>query len=143
MGTVNPARLVLLAALLLPAGGCTSRPTALNPVRGRVFYRGTILTRGTVVFTPDASRGNRGELARAAIQPDGTYSLRSTAGYGASAGWYRVTVMAFDLPARPEEGQHFAVPHSLVPEKYRDPELAGLGRQVQDGQSNDIDLYLD
>ena len=134
---------VLLGTLLITAAGCGSGKPALTSVHGKVTYKGTSLSCGTIVFTPDASRGHRGSLARSEIRPDGTYNLRTEAGYGAIPGWYRVTVMAVEMPGSPASGQPYPVPRSLLPEKYRDPELAGLIREVKAGNDNVIDFSLD
>jgi hypothetical protein len=133
----------LAAGLLLLALGCGSGKPSLNAVHGKVYYQGSPLSCGTIVFTPDASRGNQGALARSEIQSDGSYSLRTDVGYGVPPGWYRVTVMAVEVPGTPEPGQRFALPRTLLPEKYRDPELAGLVHEVKDGRANCIDLHLE
>jgi hypothetical protein len=138
------ARPVLFAAgLLFLVLGCGSGKSTLNPVHGKVYYKGSTLAHGTIVFTPDASRGNHGTLARSEIQSDGSYSLRTEVGYGVAPGWYRVTVMAVEMPEQPDPGQRYALPRSLLPEKYRDPELAGLVREVKNGRANDIDFNLE
>jgi hypothetical protein len=47
------------------------------------------------------------------------------------------------MPGAPALGQRLVVPRTLLPEKYRDPELAGLVREVKAGQENVINLALD
>ena len=66
-------------------------------------------------------------------------SWRGTALPGIPPGWYRITVMAL---ANPEAGQAFAIPRSLLPDHYRDPESSDLSREVLPGQDNDIELDL-
>src|SRR5215471_16063256 len=90
------ARLALVAALLSGAAGCGRDDPVLAAVRGRVFYKGVALTRGSIVFTPDADRGATGPLARADIQRDGTYALTVDGLPGATPGWYRVSIVALD-----------------------------------------------
>jgi hypothetical protein len=129
--------------LLLAAAGCRSGSAPLAAVRGKVSYHGVPLTAGTIVFTPDAARGCRGELAIAAIQPDGSYTLKSGESYGAAPGWHRVTVCSLlpslgDLPGRPAPP-----PLSLLPSRYCDPQLSGLSCEVKAGQANGIDFQLD
>jgi hypothetical protein len=145
--SMRTARLICPAAvagvLVVLAAGCGSGTDVHDPVHGKVYYKGAALSSGTIVFTPDPSRGNRGPLARSDIQPDGSYRLRTEAGDGAGPGWYRITVMSVELPARRAAGQPYAVPRSLLPEKYRDPELAGLVQEVKSGRENRIDLHLD
>jgi hypothetical protein len=136
-------RAAVAVALVTLAAGCGRGRPALNPVHGKVYYQGKALGSGTIVFTPDASRGGNGALARSEVQADGSYSLRTDQAYGAAPGWYRVTVMAVKAPGKPAPGQRYAVPQSLLPERYRDPELADLVREVKDGRENDIDFHLD
>ena len=129
--------------LLLLALGCDAGGGRLAPVRGRVTYKGLPLHTGTIVFTPDAFRGNSGPLARAEIEPDGTYVLATRDNPGAAAGWHRVTVVAVEAaPGRSLAGP-FAVPHSLLPDRYRDPELSGLACEVKPGRENRFDFDLD
>jgi hypothetical protein len=110
-------------------------------VQGTVFFRGAPLSQGTIVFTPDASRGSSGPLARSEIFANGSYDLRTGDKPGALVGWYRVTVVAVENPVTLAVGG-FAVPRSLVPEKYRDPELSGLECEVRAGQANRVNFNL-
>jgi hypothetical protein len=130
----------LAAAVLLFLGvpGCGTRPDNLPAVRGRVFYNRLPLTGGTVVFTPDPDRGGSGPLAHADIQPDGSYVLKTEDRPGAAPGWYRITIAALQ-PGPPSSGP----PRSLLPPRYRDPDLSGLSCQVQDGQENTCDFNLE
>jgi hypothetical protein len=123
--------------------GCGSKGDPVTPVRGTVAYRGSPLRGGTIVFTPDASKGTRGPLALGEIQPDGTYVLKTGESPGAVAGWHRITVVAVQAASAPQPGQRFAIPQSLVPERYRDPELCGLSREVKAGEGNVLDFDLD
>jgi hypothetical protein len=133
--------LLILAPLCL--AGCGSGKDQVVSVRGVVSYRGLPLHSGVIVFTPDVSRGTRGGLARAEIQADGTYVLHTGDATGAVAGWHRITVLALQGPAPPLVGQRFASPQSLLPERYRDPDLSGLTREVKATQPNVIDIDLD
>jgi hypothetical protein len=144
MPTVSPNRLVLLlAGLLLLTGGCGSGSKTLTPVHGKVTYRGAPVEAGTIVFTPDTLRGTRGTLAFGAIEPDGSYSLRTEDGSGAAPGWHRVTIVAVQAPSQVPPGQRFARPVSLLPHKYRDPDLSGLACEVKAGQVNALDFHLE
>lgn len=136
MRTLSFVVRALAAALLVGAAGCGVDGTALTPVRGKVYYRGVPLSRGTVVFIPDENRGNRGPLARAEIQPDGSYVLRSGEEAGAVPGWHRVTVVAVD------DGSYATGPRPLLPSKYSDPGQSELSCQVEAGKENGIDLRL-
>jgi hypothetical protein len=124
----------LMLALLVPAAGCQRSPV-LRPVSGKVSYRGTALTGGVVVFTPDTTRGESGPIALGMIREDGSYVLNTGDAAGAGPGWYRITVAPFTTPAPPR------LP--MLPDKYRDPELSMLRCQVKADQPNTIDLNLD
>jgi hypothetical protein len=149
MGNTHMMRYTLryccLAAALTPISlsGCDSSGGKLTPVRGTVVYQGTHLSTGTIVFTPDEIRGTTGPLARAEIRPDGTYHLSTDNDSGARPGWYRVTIMAIDGPATSSGAGEFAAPRSLLPDKYRDPELSGLSCRVNADQENVIDFKLE
>jgi len=135
-------RTLVAAALVLLSAGCGSGKPPFQLVHGTVTYQERPLACGTIVFTPDASRGHAGPIASSEIKSDGSYSLKTDGKSGAAPGWYRVTVLAVEMPAQPDAGDRFAVPHSLLPEKYRDPELAELAREVTAGKENRIDFRL-
>jgi hypothetical protein len=133
----------LALALWLLGVGCQGS-AVLTPVRGKVTYRGVALKSGIVVFTPDATRGERGPIARGTIQEDGTYVLMTVDAPGAGPGWYRITVAGSTAaaaktlaPAPP------TAPLPVLPDKYRDPEFSLLRCQVKADQTNTIDLVLD
>ncbi|HMC63391.1 MAG TPA: hypothetical protein VKI65_00475 [Gemmataceae bacterium] len=127
--------------LLFAAPGCGDADVArLAVVRGRVTYQGKTLTSGTIVFAPDALRGNNGPLATAAIQPDGSFDLHTGEALGAMPGWHRVTVVALEAGTG---GQALAVPRSLLPDKYSDPDLSGLTCEVKPAQENSVAFDLD
>ncbi len=131
------------AALLLLGAGCSSPDTPeLAPVRGKVSYHGKPLPTGTIVFAPDSQRGNAGPLARAVIQADGSYQLKSGTLAGAVPGWHRVTVAAIVETPQPT-GTSLVNPRTLLPERYRDPELSGLSCEVHVGKENTINFNLD
>jgi hypothetical protein len=139
----RPRRILVAATFLLLSAGCGSGTGSFQPVHGTVSYQNKPLTCGTIVFTPDASRGHAGPIAWSAIKSDGSYSLRTEKSMGASPGWYRVTVSAVEMAAQPEAGERYAVPHSLVPERYRDPDLGDLVREVVPGRASVINLNLE
>jgi hypothetical protein len=132
----------LAAAMLLLLPGCWQAKPTLAPVRGKISYRGMTLQNGTIVFIPDASRGTTGPLSQAVIQTDGSYTLRTELGFGAVPGWHRVTVAAVYSPLTPRAGEAFAAPLSLVPDRYRDPDLSKLVCEVKADQSNVFDFNL-
>jgi hypothetical protein len=129
--------------LLLQAAGCGHDDPALAPVRGRVFYRGALLTHGSIVFTPDADRGGQGPLARGDIRADGTFTLTADGHPGAPPGWHRVSVVSVEAPLTKPTGTEFADVRSLLPRKYAAPDLSGLDAQVKSGEDNVIDFHLE
>jgi hypothetical protein len=144
MLSVRSAWQTLAAGLLLTLpSGCDPGTASLATVRGKVSYKGVPLRTGTIVFTPDALRGTTGSMARSEIRPDGTYALQTNGSHGAAVGWHRVTVMALESGSAPGPNGDFITPRSLLPEKYRDPELSGLSCKVRAGEENCIDFDLD
>ncbi len=79
--------------LALVAGGCGRGPKLVT-VRGRVLYAdGSPVTAASVCFTPDAAKGNTGQLATGLLELDGSFVLRTYPhGDGAMLGPYKVTV---------------------------------------------------
>ena len=117
--SVHQARLFVgTLLLLLFSVGCQRGPAALLTVSGKVAYKGVPIPGGTIVFTPDAGRGEAGPIAYGIIKSDGTYQLTTGEAGGAAPGWYRVTVASLAADAQPHRNQRFAVPPSLLPEKY-------------------------
>jgi hypothetical protein len=135
---------LFLATLLV--AGCDSEPTLIS-VRGKVSYREQPLPRGTILLTPDASRGCSGAQASAEIQADGSYTLythRDThTALGVAPGWYRVTILAVEAPLGGQSTSRFVAPRSLLPEKYRDPDQSGLSCEVKPGKDNVINFNLE
>jgi hypothetical protein len=143
MRSLGAAWQTLAAGLVLVLlCGCDPGRESLTVVRGKVSYKGVPLRTGTIVFTPDALRGTRGSMARSEIRSDGSYVLETHELRGAAAGWHRVTIMALDSGSAPGPNGDSTMPRSLLPEKYRDPELSGLSCQVRAGQDNRIDFHL-
>ncbi|HEV3202852.1 MAG TPA: hypothetical protein VGY77_00645 [Gemmataceae bacterium] len=137
----SPYYTLLLFFLTILVLGCDSDSEERVSVRGKISYRGVPLFTGVVVFTPDTNRGSSGLQARAEVQPDGTYSLKTGDHQGVCAGWYRVTVISLEAPA-PIPRQNFSIPRSLIPEKYRDSD-SGLACEVKAGKENEINFNLD
>jgi hypothetical protein len=143
MGKLRAIYSAYLALFLcLCALGCDSGFAVPCPVFGKASYKGIPLHTGSVVFIPDESRGGSGPIARADIQIDGSYLLQTGESAGAAPGWYRVTIAALDTRFEDSGTDGFAIPVSLIPEKYRDPTLSGLVCEVKVGQENRIDFDL-
>src|SRR4051812_27788829 len=143
---MHAARMLGLCATALTVlallAGC-QRPTTLTAVTGKVSYQGALLRNGLIVFTPDAGRGESGPIALGAIGEDGTYTLRTEDGAGASAGWYRVTVASFKALPKDAAPDRFEPPPTLLPDKYRDPQKSLLTCEVKPDRANTIDFNLD
>ncbi len=134
-------RTVLAIIGLFFFASCEGGTASLAPVSGRVSYQNQPLPRGTIVFVPDADRGNNGPLAQGTIQAGGSYTVQTEGKPGAAPGWYRVTVIAVEAPAGYSAARSSA-PRSLVPERYRDPQLSDLTCEVKAGQENGINFNL-
>lgn len=124
------------------AWGCGKASLPLTPVTGKVSYKGFVLQSGTIVFAPDAKKGEHGPIAHGKIREDGTYTLYTGEAYGATPGLYKVTILSL-VPGAGLPGDPYATPQSVVPEKYRDPELSLLACEVKPHKSNQIDFNLD
>jgi len=126
----NLGRVGLWGVALVVLAGCGSEPAKPEPVQGRVFFHDEPLRGGTIVFTPDAERGNHGPLATGEIQSDGRYTLHTSDEAGAIVGWHRVTIAA-GPDCQP------------LPRRYSDPKLSDQSREVKAGQANAFDFHLD
>jgi hypothetical protein len=130
-----------LLPLLVLAAGCGGSAGQFVPVAGKVTFRGKPLAAGTIVFAPDPDRGTTAIPVCAEIQSDGMYRLKPSDAPGIAPGWYRVTVAAVEIV--PAQGTSPAVPRSLLPDRYRDPELSGLICEVKPGRENSINFNLE
>jgi hypothetical protein len=135
-------RLVVAVGLLFLAG-CGSSTPPLAPVSGTVAYRGQPLPGGIVVFSPDPAKGSSGPLATARIDSEGRFTLKTGDTPGAVAGWHRITVVCVNEHDPGIQGQKFAMPPSLIPERYRCADLSGLSREVRMDDKNEFHLNLD
>jgi hypothetical protein len=140
--TQGLGKVPLFAALAFSFAGCEGQAPQFTPVMGKVSYRGISLPVGTIVFAPDSDRGNNGPMAKGSIQPDGKYMLKTGETPGAMPGWYRVTIIAVEEARFPAGSNSLTVPRSLVPEKYRDPQLSDLTCEVKPGQDNEVSFDL-
>lgn len=142
--TIRSACQALVVGIMLGVpSGCEPGTESRALVRGRVSYKGVLVRTGTIVFTPDTLRGTSGPLARSEIQADGSYALQTEGKAGAIVGWHRVTVMAVETNPVNSPSGDVNMPRSLLPDKYRDPELSGLSCEIRSGQENCLDFDLD
>ena len=119
-----------LILLTVAAVGCRRAPPEGVPVAGRVTCSGYPVAGGTVVFTPDASRGQQGKSFSARINDDGTYKLHDGSDERVPPGIYRITVAG---PYPPTFGPRIA-------ERYRDPDSSGLFVEVKPGLEYNLQL---
>ena len=119
---------VLIASVI----GCDKGVSGLGklvPVRGKVLLGDKPLTTGVVVFRPDAPKGNTSKHEpRGQIDADGNYKLMTDQKEGAAPGWYKVGIIAARQPTDPK--RPYALPRSLIPLIYNDPEKSGLALEV-------------
>lgn len=133
--------------MVLAVAGCEYRSLpATAPVQGLVTLDEVPLTKGTVHFYPDRSRGTVGRMAVGVIGSDGRYTLTSfVAGDGAILGHHVVAVICETDPPSMEEAA--ASPNvtirSLIPRAYNQPASSGLTAEVRPGVKNQCDLQLD
>lgn len=127
------------AGLSLLAGCGPRRPLA--PITGQVLYDGKPLEFGTVSFQPEY-----GQPATAAIQPDGTFTLRTVGeGRGAVVGFNRVRVACYEAQnphASPEQRGEGGLGRLLIPRRYTAYETSGLTVEVSPGHNEPILIEL-
>jgi hypothetical protein len=126
----NVARIGLWGLLFAGLTGCNTEAAKREAVQGCVYFHNEPLHGGTIVFTPDAERGNDGPMATGEIQSDGRYTLQTGAEPGAVASWHRVTIAA-------------GPDCQSLPRKYSDPKLSDQNREVKPGQPNSFDFHLE
>ncbi len=114
-----------LGVLLLT--GCQPKSGTPAPVSGKVYFKNVPLQGGVIVFTPDATRGESGPIASSEIRPDGSYALQTAGTGGAMPGFYRVTIASLSNAYSSLD----TPPQSLIPERYRDPQLSQLQVEVK------------
>lgn len=128
-----------MAAMVLSGGCSESEPTA--PFSGTVTYKGQPLEFGSVTFQPKAG----GSLARAQIQPDGTFELMTDGRRGAPIGEnsVRVTCFANQKPgATADTAGEGSLGKSLIPERYSRFTTSGLTVEVKSGENPPYEIQL-
>jgi hypothetical protein len=129
---------VLAVVLFLPAVvGCSNSLEAT--VSGTVTLDSKPIGPGVVTFAPMAGGSNP---AVGAIQPNGSYFLKTSRTVGLIAGNYRVAVTVHEQPANAKPGERIMTPSKLLtPQKYANVETSELEFEVQHGK-NSIDIPL-
>jgi hypothetical protein len=125
-----------LVALVL-AAGCSGSDFE-SRVSGRVTLDGNPIGPGFLVFVPVAGDTNP---ANGAIQPDGSYELKTANTTGLHAGKHKVSVTILDQPDVPPGERSFIVAKSKIPTKYNDINTSNLEFDVESG-GNTIDIPL-
>lgn len=108
-------------------------------VSGVVTLDANKVTRGTVSFNPV----ERGPVAYARINEDGTYTVQTGRAKGLPSGDYQVTVIANEPPAAKQTASGGPPPDGkpITPLWYRSQETSGLRFTVTPGR-NEINLEL-
>ncbi len=101
---------LLVIGLITTSLGCgrTERVTK-HPIMGTVTHGGDSVPSGSLRFTPDAEKGNRGPATTITIA-DGKY--QSLAEYGVIGGPYLVEIIGFEALTN-EQAAAFATPKPL------------------------------
>jgi hypothetical protein len=138
----------VIGCTLLLASGC-GQPGEDGPgfpVAGRVIVDGEPLTSGSVLYIPDAQRGNHSSIRLAGpIDEKGKYTLTAEGKRNCPPGYYIVVVQAFE--PRPTEAKGNRSMHirgrSLVNPNYGAPATSDLRVEVKsDAGPEDYDLRL-
>jgi hypothetical protein len=136
-------------SLLLVAGcGDDSGVGKTYLVRGKVTLDGQplVAANATVLFMPDASRGNTSPFEPAGnVDDDGNYTLLTKGKSGAPPGWYKVIVTALnEAPQHPKGSvRKRPVAHSLLSAKYGQAKTTDLSVEVVPNPAGDAyDLKL-
>lgn len=130
--------------------GCNKKSDGLEklqPVKGKIVFSGKAISAGnarTVILKPDASQGNDSQHEpRGEIDKDGNFEIFTANRRGAPPGHYKVAVKIMESPL-PNSADMYAVPKSLIDEKYGDPEQSGLAINVVEKPADGAyDLKID
>jgi len=97
-------------------------------VSGKATVEGKPLAYGSLLFTPDASKGNKTEAEPAGkIESNGKYQMFTNRKEGVPPGWYKVMVIATD-PFDPDNPYKSLKP--LIDPKYNSPSTTDLSIEV-------------
>jgi len=123
------------------ATGCAKKDPNLAQVEGNVMVGDKPLTSGTVIFYPDATKGNDSkDEPRGAIDANGRYHLQNGIKQGITPGWYKVAVTA----AKQLDPNNPYFTDWLIPTRYIDPKTSKLRYEVvKDPAPGQYDIKLD
>lgn len=132
--------LTVFVGSLVSFSGCRQNPKNLSKVYGVVRVDGKPLTKGTVMFVPDAGRSATGT-----IQSDGTFTMQTFGDSdGALVGKHKVAVIAYEADKynRPAYEAPNQKSEPLVPQHYMSPGTSGLTFEVEAGKANNAEFDL-
>lgn len=113
--------------------GCSSsdgKGPKLAQVTGRVIFKNEAITAASIYFMPDTEKGNRGDMATAILQADGSFTMETyPKGAGVIPGAYKVKL---DLGRRTDKEL----------DKYRDVKTTPLSIDVTDQGIKDYVIEL-
>ncbi|MCC9607284.1 hypothetical protein LOC68_13570 [Blastopirellula sp. JC732] len=92
---------VLAAAAILLGSGCGSSEPPGFVAAGSVTYKGNPVPQGTILLSPDSSKGHSGPAVSSAIV-NGSFDTKD-AKQRLSSGAYRVRINGFDGNAKPDQ----------------------------------------
>ena len=123
------SRRCLCSVMVFVLAGCSHGETT-STVTGKVLVDGQPLTIGTVVFTPDAAKGNTSmHEPRGKLDANGVFHVFQTKDGGAvSPGWYKISIRAQRLKDPTDRYSQM----SVIPTKFASPETSGLTLEVVD-----------
>jgi hypothetical protein len=121
------SRRCLCNVFVFVLAGCGRGETTI-PVKGKVLVDGQPLTVGTVIFTPDAVRGNTSlHEPRGKLDATGVYQAYQTKDRtGVAPGWYKISISAQRLKDAKDPYSYV----SVIPTKFAHPETSGLALEV-------------
>ncbi len=137
---------LVCSAILIGCGGPAEDPNrpATVAVSGTVTYNGQPIEGATVAFLPKVPAGTG---ASGRTDASGKFGLTAfQPGDGAVPGSYLVTIVKTEAQGGGEVQEDSsaapAVPKSLLPEKYGNPQGSGLTAEVKEGAENQFTFDL-
>jgi hypothetical protein len=123
-----------LILVLMVGCGDDSGVGKTYPVEGKVTVDGVPLAveSTTILFKPDAARGNTSTFEPVGTVDDaGNYLMETRGKRGAPPGWYKVIVTALaDTPKHPRTAARRPVAQSLVSPRYGQAQTTDLSVEV-------------
>jgi hypothetical protein len=136
--TMHCRSLILVAAASIATLGCSGSKYD-SQVSGTVKLDGQPIGPGVITFAPPGSAKNP---AIGAIEPDGSYFLKTSRDIGLNPGEYTVSLQIVEIPTDLAPGQRDMRPtKSRIPAKYTSNDTSGLKLAVAPGR-NTIDIEM-